>query len=308
MRGLRQTDFEIMDNNVKQQVAHFSAEDAPFSLGIIYDTHGSQRERIAATLRALTNFVHALRNEDEFFLLAFNENNHFTVDFVPSADQLARQLTGDAARSATSLYDAVYLAEERLRTARNAKRVLLIISDGQDHQSRRRYDEIRARWRELNFALYAIGIAEPERDATQQRWTLDELNRRGGGSARLFSNADAAFGRATLTEMAHVSGGAAYFPDDENELALLGILTQVRRELSQQYAIGFYPIVAAQDGRWHKLRIRVRPPNSSQHYHLTYREGYQSAKSRAVSSRHGVRENSQTGVKLATRCETFRGF
>jgi Ca-activated chloride channel family protein len=276
VEGLDKACFEVFDNGVKQKVEHFSSEEAPFSIGIVYDIHSSTRERTDAALRALKQFTAALRGEDDFFLTVFNERGSVAVDFVPTAEQVYNHLTYVAPKGPSALYDAVYQAAERLSAARNAKKALVIISDGQDHNSGHSDKGVRHRVRDLNIQVYGIACAGPNDDplAGHGRWVVEDITRQTGRHTFL-ANADAAFGRAVLEELAQTSGGTAYFPQSgDGERELVGIGAQIALELRRQYTLAFYPAAAPSDSGWHKINVRLTPAAGSGRLYLSYRKSY----------------------------------
>jgi len=277
--GLGMEQFEVYDNGVRQQITHFAVGDAPFSAGIVYDMHGSTAERATAVLDALKRFVGGLRRDDDFFLLVFNERGSAVVEFVPTAAQIRDHLTFVPPKGPNSLYDAVYLAAEKLRARPPVKKTLLIISDGQDHNSRHGYKELRQRVREFDVQLYGIGIADPNAESRTGygRWMFEDLTRQ-TGRRTLLESADASFGRAVIDELAHASGGTAYFPSTESEPELFGICAQIALEVRRQYTIGFSPTLSPAEAHWHKIRVRVSPSDGVGRLRLSYREGYQPRK------------------------------
>ena len=277
VKGLTTDQFDVFDNKERQQIAQFSSEEAPFSVGIVYDIHSASPAQTAATLRALKQFTGTLRQEDYFFLMVFDERGIVVVDFIPTADQVINHLKFVRPYGPAALYDAVFHAAEKVRTARNPKKALLIISDGEDRQSGHSDKEVRRQVRELNIQVYGIGIADLRANprAGDRRWMFEDITRGIGGRAFL-ANTDATFGHAVLEEMARVSGGTAYFPDRvDSEQELFGVCTQIALEMRQQYTLAFYPSATATDSKWHKLRIRVKPQVDAGRLYLSYREGYQ---------------------------------
>lgn len=279
VQGLDGGQFEVFDDGVRQRIAHFSAGDAPFSLGIVYDMHPTTRERAAAVLGALKRFAGALRRDDDFFLLAFNERGSAEVGFVPTAEQIGGHLAFIPAREPNSLYDAVYLAAEKVRSRPGAKKALLVISDGIDHNSRHSYSELRRKVGEFDVQLYGIVVSDLNAgpQAGESRWAFEDLTRR-TGRRTLSESADAALGRASLDEMTRASGGASYFPQTEGERELFGVCARIALELRSQYTVGFYPAGVSDASRPHKIRVRVSPNRDSGRLHLSYREGYRPRK------------------------------
>lgn len=276
VKGLSRDQFDIYDNKLKQQIAHFSTEASPVSIGIVCEIHESATEKTRAMLAAIKQFTGTLKNEDDFFFLAFSEHGSFVTDFVPSVDQVLDHLQYVKPGGPSSLFDSVYLAADRLKKSRNLKKALLVISDGQDTSSINNYDKLRNRLRTLDAQLYAIGIAAPTADQIPgyHRWFFEDITRQGGRRSFLL-NSDAAIGNAVLAEMSRVSGGATYFPQTESESELTGICTQIALELRQQYTLGFYS--KATDNNWHRIKVRVTKTSKGSDLTLTYREGYQIA-------------------------------
>jgi Ca-activated chloride channel homolog len=252
--GLGKDHFEVYDDKVQQQISHFTDEDSPVSLGIIYDVSGSMKERIARSLKALRRFIETSHDDDDFFLIGFNERARLVQDFTTSADQVLGHLMFVAPKGSTALYDAAYLAVEKVQQGRHSKKALLIISDGQDNNSRYTYKELHNRVKEADVQIYAIGITDPGNDSL------------------------AGFGRANLEEIARMTGGRAFFPNAYNEPELVEICTRIALELRHQYSIGFYPTSRGSEPRWHKIHVKVNPPKGLGRLSLTYKEGYQSFK------------------------------
>jgi len=250
--GLSKDQFEVYDDKIRQTIAHFSDDDAPVSLGIVYDVSGSMKERINRSLHALKRFVETSHEDDDFFLLAFNNRANLVQDFTVSADQLLGHLMFVQPRGSTALYDAAYLAVEKIKQGHHPKKALLIISDGQDNNSRYTYNELRKRVKESDVQIYAIGITDPASDSL------------------------AGIGRSILEEITRMTGGRAFFPNAYNEPELVEICTRIALELRHQYAIGFYPTDTQSEAKWHKVQVKVKPPKGLGRLSLDYKDGYQS--------------------------------
>ena len=279
VQGLDGGQFEVFDDGVRQRVAHFSAGDAPFSLGIVYDMHPTTRERASAVLGALKRFAAGLRRDDHFFLLVFNERGSAEVGFVPTAEQIGEHLAFIPAREPNSLYDAVYLAAENIRSRPRAKKALLVISDGIDHSSRHSYSELRRKVGEFDVQLYGIVVSDSDvgQRPGESGWAFEDLTRR-TGRRTLSVSADAALGQAALDEMSRASGGGSYFPQTEGERELFGVCARIALDLRSQYTVGFYPGVVSNTSGLHKIRVRVNPSGGSGRLQLSYREGYRRRK------------------------------
>jgi Ca-activated chloride channel homolog len=250
--GLGKDHFDVFDDKVKQNIEHFSDEDAPVSLGVVYDVSGSMKERIARSVRALRRFIETSHDDDDFFLIGFNDRAKLVQDFTTSGDQIASHLMFVAPKGSTALYDAAYLAVEKVQQGRHKKKALLIISDGQDNNSRYTYKELRNRVKEADVQIYAIGITDPASDS------------------------QAGFGRSILEEMTRMTGGRAFFPNAYNEPELIEICTRIALELRHQYSIAFYPTDVTSQAKWHKVQVKVNPPKGLGRLSLSYKDGYQS--------------------------------
>jgi Ca-activated chloride channel family protein len=258
-------------------IAHFLVGTAPVSLGIVYEVHSASTSQVAASLVALKRFVATLGERDTFFFTAYSADGSMTTEFIPSADQVTGHLSAVKPGGPAALHDVIYWAAGRLRQLRNVKRALLVISDGQDDHSKHSYNELRDRLREFDAQIYTIGIADPAMDqlAGYRRWVFEDFTRQTGRRSFL-RNTEAEIGRAVLGEMARVSGGTAYTPESESEPELTGICTQISLELREQYRLGFYPSDLT-GKKWHRIKVRVNPSESSSSFSLSYRKGYQSA-------------------------------
>ena len=262
--GLKKEQFEIFDNQEKQQIAYFSGEDAPVSYGIVYDMHPTTDERTAAVLDSLRAFTKELGADDRFFIVAFNERGYLNLDFVPTAEQMTKNLKPAEPRS---LYDALYLAANRLRTSKNLKRVLLVISDSADHRSRHDFADVTKVLKTFDVQVYAVIFDESE------MWKYTNVTS-GKPPPRIYGDARPSE-RAALEELTLKSGGTANFPMSASAQELDKIYRRIDWEMRRFYSLSFYPAEA--DGKWHDLRIGLRAVNGSKKFALTYRLAYQSA-------------------------------
>ncbi len=247
--GLDKTHFEIYDDKIKQDISFFSDDDAPITLGIVYDVSGSMESKVSRSLHALRRFVETSHTDDEYFLVGFNQRAQLLRDFTTSGESVVNSLTLVETDGRTALYDAAYIGVEKARQGRHQKKALLIISDGQDNNSRYTFSELRDLVREADVQLYAIGIVDLIHDS--------ELG---------------AYGESVLEELSRSTGGRAFFPSSEEEL--VDVCTQIALELRHQYSIGYYPTTDIRDGRWHKLKVKVDPPPGLPRLAVRAKEGY----------------------------------
>lgn len=247
--GLDQSHFEIFDDKVKQSIEFFSDSDVPITLGIIYDVSGSMQSRISRSLHALRRFVDTSHVDDEYFLVGFNQRAQLIRDFTTSGESVVNSLTLVQPQGRTALYDATYIGVEKAKQGRHTKRALLVISDGQDNNSRYTFSELRTLIKESDVQIYAIGITDIVSDR--------ELG---------------PYGESVLEELSRTTGGRAFFPSSEEELA--DVCTQIALELRNQYSIGYYPSSDIRDGKWHKIKVKVNPPPGLPRLSVRSKEGY----------------------------------
>src|SRR6185295_4023120 len=154
--GLQKKNFEVFDDGVKQEITHFSDEDAPLTLGIVYDVSGSMGDLTSRSFQALRKFFETSHEDDEYFIVAFNDRVKLVQDFTNSPGEIMSKVIFVKAKGSTALYDGVYLGLEKARQGRHRKRALLIISDGEENSSRYSGRELRDMLKESDVAVYGI--------------------------------------------------------------------------------------------------------------------------------------------------------
>ena len=248
--GLGKNAFTVLDEKVQQDITFFSDEDAPVSLGVIFDVSGSMSgDKISRAREALQRFIETSHTRDEYFLIGFNSRAQLLLDRTRDSDALLDKLTFVQTKGQTALYDAAYLGVERVTRGAHQKRAVLLISDGQDNSSRYTFNELRRLLKETDVIIYAVGIVSGSDD-----------------SALGYT------GRSILEELAGVSGGKAFFPSTSAEMN--DTFERIALELRTQYSIGYRPSNFANDGKWHKIKIKVQPPRGFPRLFVRGREGY----------------------------------
>jgi Ca-activated chloride channel family protein len=248
--GLTKQAFTITDNNKEQEVTFFSDSDAPVSVGILFDVSGSMSgDKIKKARTALERFVNLSHPSDEYFLIAFNDRAELLLDRTRDGDAVLRKLTFVKPARNTALYDAVYLGLERVTRGAHQKRALIIISDGQDNSSRYNFGEVRRLMRESDVVTYSVGILD--------RGDVGQLGMQG---------------QAFLDELSSVSGGKSFYPTSAVEMDEM--FERIALELRHQYSIGYTPTDFKPDGKWRKVRVKVKPPRGMPRLTVRSREGY----------------------------------
>jgi Ca-activated chloride channel family protein len=240
--GLSKEDFEIFDDNIKQDVAFFSDDDAPISLGIVYDVSGSMGNFSSRSLAMLRYFFDNSHTEDEFYVYAFNNRVQLVQDFTSLPEALLNRVTFIKAKGSTALFDATYAAVEKVREGRHHKKVILIFSDGEENSSRYSGRELQNLLKENDVQIYAIGMSE------------------------------ISSGAGTLKFIAEPTGGQALFPFDYASAEV--VYTRLALMLRRQYVIGFYPSNATSGTAWHKLNVQIKAPKQLGKLKLSYKNGY----------------------------------
>ncbi|HKQ73099.1 MAG TPA: VWA domain-containing protein [Blastocatellia bacterium] len=255
--GLAAQDIEVYEDKVKQKIEHYGAEDAPISVGVVFDVSGSMRNKIEQARDAIKAFVETSHADDVFFLVGFNRRSDLLAEFC-DGEALQRSLTMVAAQGETALYDAVLLGAEKVRQGQHSKRALLVISDGQDNASQYTVDQLRQRLKESDVQIYCVGIGRP-------------------GSSEKAAQRQEMRGQMILDGIARLSGGRAFFVNSASELA--EATTLVALELRHQYSLGYMPTNQRRDGKWRKIRVRVNRSARTPELTVRARDGYYAATS-----------------------------
>jgi VWFA-related protein len=241
--GLEKENFKLFEDKKEQEISAFSSEDAPLSIGVIFDCSGSMGRKLEKSRLAVTQFFKTANPDDEFFLIQFNDSAEMIQKFTRNLEEIQNRLTFTQSKGRTALLDAIYLALNEMKNARNPRKALLIISDGGDNSSRYTESEIRNRVKESDVQMYAIGIYEPV-------------------AARGRTPEEAA-GQGLLTELAEITGGRQYPVDNVNELP--DIAAKIGVELRNQYMLGYSPTNRERDGKYRKVQVKlIQPPRMPQ--------------------------------------------
>lgn len=249
--GLSKGAFSVLDNKEPVEITYFSDDDSPVSVGVIFDVSGSMSgDKVKRARDALSKFIQTSHDSDEYFLIAFNSRAQLLLDKTRDGTSVLNKLTFVETKSQTALYDACYLGVEKVQRGAHNKRALLLISDGQDNNSRYTFKELQKLLKESDVTLYAIGI----------------LSGNDAGSSLGME------GQGILDELAGVSGGKAFFPRSAAEMD--DIFEQIALELRHQYSIGYKPDTFVNDGKWHRVKVKVTPPRGLPRLFVRSKEGY----------------------------------
>jgi Ca-activated chloride channel family protein len=250
--GLEPDNFRVFEDNVEQEVVTFSAEDVPISIGVIFDFSGSMSNKVGKAREAAVQFFKTANPQDEFFLVSFNERAELSSSFTNSVEDLQSHMMLTAPKGRTALLDALYLGLSQMRGAHNAKRALLILSDGGDNHSRYNESDIKRLVKEADTQLYAIGIFDP----------IGSRNR----------SPEELAGPSLLSEVTEMTGGRVFNVERLEELP--DIASKIGMELRNQYVLGYRPSNKAHDARWRKVKIKLRAPKGLPPLSVFSKTGY----------------------------------
>jgi Ca-activated chloride channel homolog len=247
--GLEKENFQLFEGNASQEIRTFSSEDAPVSLGVIFDSSGSMSSKMDRAKDAVVEFFKTANPQDEFFMITFNDEPEEVTDFTSSVDEIQNKLVFAVPRRRTALLDAIYMGMSKMRQAKYAKKALLIISDGGDNHSRYTEGEIRSMVKEADVMIYAIGIYD-----------------------RYFATQEERLGPGLLSDITELTGGRAFTIDNPNDLA--DVATKIGIELRNQYVLGYRPTKITRDGKWRKIKVKLLPPKGLPPLRVYARTGY----------------------------------
>jgi Ca-activated chloride channel family protein len=247
--GLEKDDFQIYENSGEQRIASFAAEDAPVSIGIIFDLSGSMSSKLVRARESILQFIKTANPEDEFFVIGFNDRPELIEDFTSSVEDIEARLATVHSGHRTALLDAIYYGVEKMREAKHERKALLVVSDGGDNRSRYTEGEVRSQVRESDVEIYSIGIFDPYAATPEERT-----------------------GPQLLNELSEETGGRLYRVDDISEMG--DIAEKISTELRNQYVIGYTPKDLSRDGKWRKVKVKLNPPAGLPQLTVHARTGY----------------------------------
>jgi VWFA-related protein len=246
--NLPQSAFHVLEDGRPQKITFFSNEDVPVAVGLIIDNSGSMITRRDMVLAGTRAFAESSHDEDELFTIVFNEDVHFglppTVKFTRNRPQIQASLTLFPTGGKTALHDAVIAGLEHLLEASHQKRVLVVLTDGDDNASQHSDDDMVERARRSDAVIYVVSTAQLGTNVGKP---------------------------GLLNKLAEVSGGVAYKPESEAEVvaAFMTIADNIRRG----YSIGYVPTNSAHDGRLRRLKVTVNAPGFK-NLKVNARDGY----------------------------------
>lgn len=233
--GLPRDAFAVQEDGRPQPIEFFENEDTPVTVGLVIDNSGSMAQRRDSVIAAGMAFAASSHPADELFTLNFNEHVWPglppDLSFTSDRDELKRALERSTARGQTALFDAIAMGLRRLDAGHKTRKVLVVVSDGDDNASRTRFDEVLDAALRKDVVIYTIGIYA-----------------RGDGDAK----------PGVLRQIAAATGGEAFFPRGLDDVT--PTLERIARDIRSSYTVGYSPTDAAGAARRHNVRVEVWAP------------------------------------------------
>lgn len=261
--GLKAENFKVLENKVAQKISVFKREDIPVSMGLVIDNSGSMRDKRPRVNEAAITLVQASNPQDEAFVVNFNDDFYLDLDkdFTSSIPELKEALERIDSRGSTALYDAIIGSLDHLKKGKKDKKVLLVVTDGDDTASRNSLENAVREIQKTEVLIYTIGILGDEEKKTKKR------------------------ARRALKEIAEASGGLAFFPESLAEVH--NICEEVAKDIRNQYVLAYYPTNGSQDGTFRAIQVSVIPPRGQGKIAARTRNGYYAPVAKNASAQPG---------------------
>jgi VWFA-related protein len=248
--GLKEENFRVFEDKAQQKLSVFKREDIPVSMGLVIDNSGSMREKRPRVNEAALTLVQASNPDDEAFVVNFNDDFYLDLDkdFSNSIPELKEALERIDARGSTALYDAIIGSLDHLKKGTKDKKVLLIVTDGEDNTSRNSLEKTIREIQRTNTVIYTIGLLGDEAKKSKTK------------------------AKKALQQIAQASGGLAFFPENVEDVH--NICEQVAHDIRNQYTLGYYSTNDRQDGSYRSVQVEVIPPRGRGKLVARTRNGY----------------------------------
>jgi VWFA-related protein len=242
--GLTRDRFRLFEDGVEQEVKYFGSEDAPVSLGIVFDSSRSMDGKLDESRAAVSRFLRASRPGDEYFLVEFNDRPRLLTGFTTDTNVIENSLVAIQAKNWTALLDAVYMAVHQMKHAVNSHKALLILSDGGDNNSRYTESEMKSRVREADVSIYSIGL--------------------GTGLVRHHVR--------LLKQLSEETGGEYAQANKMSDLP--DAVERLSAAIRHQYLLGYCSSNGSNDGMYRKIQITLKQSPDKPPLHASWRTGY----------------------------------
>jgi len=250
IKGLQPEHFAVYEDKVLQNISLFKQEDIPLSVGLVVDASSSMYDKRDRLSVAAMTFVRESNPEDETAILSFGDVVNLEQEFTTSTNKLNRALNGIPSNGNTALYDAVVLAAQHVKEEGfHEKKVLLVVSDGEDNHSKYKLKQVLTAVQESKMIVYTVGLLSQDTET-------------------VFGDE----GKKALKQLAEAGGGASFFPKSEAEVQ--EVCRRIARDLRNQYTIGYRPSNDKLDGSFRKVIVKVTPPKTVPKVTVHTKKGY----------------------------------
>ncbi|MHB8411812.1 MAG: VWA domain-containing protein [Candidatus Acidiferrales bacterium] len=232
---LKETNFRVLENGAPQKISAFSNEDIPIAVGLVIDNSASMKSKRARVNAAALTFVQTSNPQDQMFVVNFNDEYYLDMDtdFTNDPKVMKAALERIDSRGGTALYDAILGSVYHMRKASRDKKVLLVITDGYDQDSRNTLAQTVRKLQRSNTAIYAVGLFTPGDDSRE----------------------DIRKGKKALQDLTQATGGEVYFPKTIEQVD--DICRRIAQDIRDQYMIGYYPSNTAKDGTYRTVKVEL---------------------------------------------------
>lgn len=254
MPGLKQENFRVLEDKIEQKLAVFKQEDVPVSVGLVIDNSGSMKDKRPEVNTAALTFVETSNPQDEAFVVNFNDDYYLDTehDFTNDVNEMKAALERIDARGSTALYDAIIGSLDHLKKGHKDKKVLLVVTDGEDNASRHHLEDVVEEAQRSEALIYAIGLYSKE-DYHEERSAMNKAKR-------------------GLQELAQATGGLAFFPEEVDDTE--AICTQIAHDIRNQYTLVYRPTNLKKDGTYRTIRVDAFQPHTKNKFVVRTRPGY----------------------------------
>lgn len=238
---LKQDEFEVYEDGLKQSVSFFSKAQQPIALAILLDTSASMDQRLEIAQEAAIGFARRIRPEDVMEVIDFDSQVRILQTFTNNVGDLEKAIRSTSVNGSTSLYNAIYISLKELKkvraqTAEDIRRqAIIVLSDGDDTSSLVEYEEVLDLAKRSETLIYSIGLKQNNTAVVE------------------FKEAE-----FVLKQLANETGGRAFFPTSVAELS--GIYQQISEELANQYSLAYSSRNTARNGAWRRVDVRLTRP------------------------------------------------
>jgi len=247
--GLEPANFALLDDRNPQSVRYLSNADEPISLVVVLDVSASVASKIQGERKAFHELVNTSNPEDDFGLILVSDKPRIALHFDDPASESQATVDSLQPEGFTALWDGMYLGIKELKNSHCQRKAMVVISDGGDNHSQYTESELKALLKEADVEVYAIGMFDRYPRRMEERK-----------------------GPLQLDEVTSVTGGRVFSVHDSVELSRA--VTQISRELRNQYVLGYYPSNRSRDGKWRGLKIRLTGSASQAKFRLYAKKGY----------------------------------